>query len=150
MAILRVGLISDTHDLLRPEVLEYLSGSDHVLHAGDICSEPVLDALRQLAPLTAVRGNNDHGPWAQRLLESETIVLGGVTVHVIHDRKAVVLPPGVRVVVSGHSHKPLVEERGGVLHVNPGSAGPRRFTLPISAGELRIQDGRVTAHLVQF
>jgi putative phosphoesterase len=147
---LRVGLISDTHDLLRPEVLEYLRGSDHIVHAGDICSEAVLDALRQLAPLTAVRGNNDHGPWAQRLRAAETIDVAGVTVHVIHDRKGLVLPPGARVVVSGHSHKPMVEESQGVLYVNPGSAGPRRFKLPISAGELRIQDGSVAAHLVQF
>jgi putative phosphoesterase len=147
---LRVGLVSDTHDLLRPEVLDYLRGSHHIVHAGDICSEPVLDALRQLAPLTAVRGNNDGGPWAQALREAETIELGGVVIHVVHDRKALVLPPGVRVLVSGHSHKPLVEEGEGVLYVNPGSAGPRRFKLPISAGELRIRDGSVTAHLAQF
>jgi hypothetical protein len=147
---LRVGLVSDTHDLLRPEVLEYLRGSDHIVHAGDICSEAVLEALAQLAPLTAVRGNNDRGPWTQRLREAETVTLGGITVHVVHDRKALVLPVGAQVVVSGHSHKPLVEEHSGVLYVNPGSAGPRRFRLPISAGELRIRDGTVTAHLVQF
>jgi uncharacterized protein len=147
---LRVGLVSDTHDLLRPEVLDYLRGSDHIVHAGDICSEAVLQALRQLAPLTAVRGNNDRGAWAQRLRESETIELGGVTVHVVHDRKALDVPPGTKVVVTGHSHKPLVKESHGVLYVNPGSAGPRRFNLPISAGELHIRDGHVTAQLVQF
>jgi hypothetical protein len=147
---LRVGLVSDTHDLLRPEVVDYLRGSDHIVHAGDICGEAVLEALARLAPLTAVRGNNDRGPWAQRLREAETVTLGGITVHVVHDRKALVLPAGAQVVVSGHSHKPLVEEHAGVLYVNPGSAGPRRFHLPISAGELRIRDSKVTAHLVRF
>jgi hypothetical protein len=148
--LLRVGLISDTHNLLRPEVLEYLRGSDHIVHAGDICGDEVLQALAQLAPLTAVRGNNDNGPWAKRLREAETVQLAGVAVHVVHDVKELVLPASVQVVVSGHSHKPGVEQRDGVLFVNPGSAGPRRFKLPISAGELRIADGAVTAHLVQF
>jgi putative phosphoesterase len=110
----------------------------------------VLQALAQLAPLTAVKGNNDRGPWAQRLRETETMRLGGIGIHVVHDLKELVLPPGARVVVSGHSHQPKVEERDGVLYVNPGSAGPRRFKLPISAGELRIAQGQVAARLVQF
>jgi putative phosphoesterase len=147
---LRVGLVSDTHDLLRPEVLAYLRGSDHIVHAGDICGEAVLAALRALAPLTVVRGNNDRGAWAAALPQAATVRLGGVAVHVIHDLKELALPAGVRVVVSGHSHQPKVQEREGVLYVNPGSAGPRRFKLPISAGELRIADGGVTAQLVQF
>lgn len=147
---LRVGLVSDTHDLLRPEVLEYLRGSDHIVHAGDICGEAVLQALAELAPLTVVRGNNDRGAWAQRLREAETVELAGIAVHVVHDLKELKLPPGARVVVSGHSHQPKVEEREGVLYVNPGSAGPRRFRLPISAGELRIAAGAVTAQLVSF
>ena len=150
MQPLRIGLISDTHNLLRPEVLDWLRGCDHILHAGDICGEAVLQALGQLAPLTAVRGNNDLGPWAQSLRTTETVRFGEVVVHVLHDLHELVLPPGVRVVVSGHSHKPRVEEREGVLYVNPGSAGPRRFRLPISAGELRIAAGEVTARLVQF
>jgi hypothetical protein len=147
---LRVGLVSDTHDLLRPEVLDYLRGSDRIIHAGDICGDAVLQALRALAPLTVVRGNNDRGPWAGSLPEQVTAHLGGVAVHVVHDLKELLLPEGVRVVVSGHSHKPKVEEREGVLYVNPGSAGPRRFRLPISAGELRIAGGEVTVGLQEF
>ena len=147
---MRIGLVSDTHNLLRPQVLEYLRGSDHILHAGDICGDAVLQALAQLAPLTAVRGNNDRGEWAQRLPEAVTVELGGVAVHMIHDLKELVLPAGARVVISGHSHKPKVEERAGVLYVNPGSAGPRRFKLPISAGEVLVEGGEVRANLVAF
>jgi putative phosphoesterase len=146
----RVGLISDTHDLLRPEVLEALRGSDHILHAGDICGPEVLEGLAKLAPLTAVRGNNDQGAWARRLRETETIALAGVVIHVVHDLKELLLPPAARVVISGHSHKPKVEERDGVLYVNPGSAGARRFKLPISAGELVIDGGKVSARLLTF
>ena len=149
-ATLRIGLVSDTHDLLRPQVLDFLRGSDHIVHAGDICDESVLQALAALAPLTAVRGNNDRGAWAARLPEAETVELAGVRLHVVHDLKELALPVGARVVVSGHSHKPRVEERDGVLYVNPGSAGPRRFRLPISAGELRVASGQVSAHLVEF
>jgi putative phosphoesterase len=147
---LRIGLVSDTHNLLRPEVLDYLRGADHIVHAGDICGEPVLEALRALAPLTVVRGNNDRGSWAEPLPAAETVRFGAVAVHVVHDLQDLALPPGVRVVVTGHSHKPKVEEREGVLYVNPGSAGPRRFKLPISAGELRIAGSEVSARLVQF
>jgi putative phosphoesterase len=147
---LRIGLVSDTHNLLRPEVLDFLRGCDHILHGGDICGPEVLEALRAMAPLTAVRGNNDVGAWARRLHVTETVRFGEVAVHMIHDLKELELPAGVRVVVSGHSHKPLVHERDGVLYVNPGSAGPRRFKLPISAGELRIAGPEVTAQLVQF
>jgi putative phosphoesterase len=146
----RVGLVSDTHNLLRPEVLAYLRGSHHIVHAGDICGDAVLQALAQLAPLTAVRGNNDHGKWAQRLPEATTVEIAGIAIHVVHDLNDLVLPHGARVVVSGHSHKPKVEEREGVLYVNPGSAGPRRFKLPISAAELRIDQGRVSAQLMAF
>src|SRR4051812_16261119 len=108
---LRIGLVSDTHDLLRPEVLDYLRGADHIVHAGDICSEPVLVALRQLAPLTVVRGNNDRGAWAQEIPHHTTVHFGSVAVHVLHDLKELQLPAGVRVVATGHSHKPLVQER---------------------------------------
>jgi putative phosphoesterase len=145
----RVGLISDTHNLLRPAALEFLRGSDHIIHAGDVCRPEVLEALRAIAPLTAVRGNNDQGDWAQALAQQELLDIGGVRVLVIHDLADLrELPPGIRVVASGHSHKPEVQERGGVVYVNPGSAGPRRFRLPISVGELRIEHGHVSARTV--
>jgi putative phosphoesterase len=150
---LRIGLVSDTHDLLRPEVLDYLRGSDHILHAGDLCGEAVLQALAHVAPLTAVRGNNDRGAWAQQLREREVLRLGGATLLVVHDIADLRRAPdtaGAGTVITGHSHQPRIEQREGVLYVNPGSAGPRRLKLPISAGELIVQQGRVTAHLVTF
>jgi uncharacterized protein len=149
----RVGLISDTHGLLRPEVLAFLHGCDHVVHAGDVCDPGVLEALAALAPVTAVRGNNDRGSWASSLRETELFQLGEVFVYAIHDLAELDIEPvaaGVRVVVSGHSHKPSVEHRGGVLYVNPGSAGPRRFRLPISAGELIVTGSSVSARTVEF
>jgi hypothetical protein len=140
-------LISDTHGLLRPEALAFLRGADHIVHAGDIGDPGILEALRRLAPVTAVRGNNDHGTWARAVPSSANVQIDGVTIHVLHDVKELQLQPGVRVVVSGHSHKPRVEERDGVLYVNPGSAGPRRFTLPIALGELRISGETVRARI---
>lgn len=151
--MLRIGLISDTHGLLRPEVLDFLRGSDHILHAGDICDASVLEALRALAPVTAVRGNNDHGGWAAGLGHTDTVTFEAVRVHVIHDISEVdadLAGQGIHAVIHGHSHRPAVEERRGVLHVNPGSAGPRRFKLPISAGELRVDGGSVSARIVEF
>jgi putative phosphoesterase len=151
-AMLRVGLISDTHDLLRPEALELLRGSDHIIHAGDLCSPRILDELGTLAPVTAVRGNNDRGPWAKRLRETELVRLGEIFVYAIHDVAELDIDPGaagVRVVVCGHSHKPRVEERDGVWYVNPGSAGPRRFTLPIAIGELAVDGDTVTPRIVE-
>lgn len=147
---LRVGLVADTHGLLRPPVLDWLRGSDHVIHAGDLCDEAVLAALRALAPLTVVRGNNDRGAWAAALPEAATVTLGGVAVHVVHDLKELELPPGVRVVVCGHSHHPKVQEREGVLYVNPGSAGRRRFKLPICVGELLINGREVMPRVVEL
>jgi len=151
--MLRVGLISDTHGLLRPEAVAFLRGSDRIIHAGDICDPRILDELATLAPVTAVRGNNDHGPWAERLLETEFLQAGEALVHVIHDVALLGIEPnaaGVQVVVSGHSHKPRVERRDGVLYVNPGSAGPRRFNLPIAAGELLIDGNSVSARITEF
>ena len=148
----RVGVISDTHDLVRPEALRALRGSDLVLHAGDICGPDVLQALREIAPVIAVRGNNDHGPWADALPETAMVELGSVCVLMVHDIKT--LRPGatggVRVVISGHSHRPSREVRDGVLYFNPGSAGPRRFTLPISLGRLDVTGERVRTPLVDL
>ena len=144
---LRVGLISDTHNLLRPEAAAFLRGSDLIVHAGDICEPAVLDALRAIAPTTAVRGNNDHGTWAAALRESELVEVGAVLLYAIHDIAGIDIDPeaaGVRVVVSGHSRQPSAEKRGGVLFVNPGSAGPRRFTLPISIAELTVDGAEVS------
>ena len=142
--MLRIGLVSDTHSLLRPEAEAYLAGSDHIVHGGDIGHAGILERLRAIAPLTAVRGNNDHGTWAEALPETEWLEVGGILVLAVHDLALLDVDPraaGVRVVISGHSHQPGVEERDGVLFVNPGSAGPRRFRLPISAGELLIDEG---------
>ena len=150
---MRVGLISDTHGLLRPEVLAFLEGSDHIVHGGDICDSGVLEKLAVIAPVTAVRGNNDRGAWASSLRETELIKLGDVFIYAIHDLAELEIEPGavgVRVVISGHSHKPSVEHRDGVLYVNPGSAGPRRFKLPISAGELILEGGVASARIVEF
>ena len=149
----RVGLISDTHGLLRPEAVDFLRGSDLIVHGGDICDPAILTALAAIAPLVAVRGNNDHGAWAERLSESELFQVGGAFVYAIHDVAAIDIDPraaGVQVVVSGHSHRPSVRRDDGVLYVNPGSAGPRRFKLPISVGELTIDGSSVAARTVEL
>jgi len=150
---LRVGLVSDTHGLLRPEVRAFLRGSDHIVHAGDICDPAILEDLAGIAPVTAVRGNCDRGPWAEGLQVTETLRVGGCLLHVIHVLDQLELEPGelgIRVVVFGHSHQPLVEERAGVLFVNPGSAGPRRFSLPVAVGELFIAGSRVWARTTEL
>lgn len=149
---IRVGLISDTHGLLRPEAEAWLQGSDFIVHAGDIGDPAILERLARIAPLTVVRGNNDNAPWARDVPHAARLQAGGLTLHVLHDLAELDIDPrssAVDVVVAGHSHKPLIEERDGVLFVNPGSAGPRRFSLPISAGELLI-DGqqRSARHVV--
>ncbi|WP_206951848.1 metallophosphoesterase family protein [Trinickia acidisoli] len=148
--LVRIGLISDTHNLVRPEVLAWLAGVDAILHAGDICTPDVLDALAQIAPVTAVRGNNDRGAWADALPAATTLTLAGISIHVVHDIADLRGdPPAQRVdvVVTGHSHKPAIVTRDGVLFVNPGSAGPRRFKLPVSAGLLIVEQARVRAEL---
>ena len=150
---IRVGLISDTHGLIREQALEALAGCTHIIHAGDIVTPAILDRLREIAPLTAVRGNNDRGDWTRSLPEFEVVEFGPLLVYVRHDWSELDIDPvaaGFRVVVCGHSHKPVVETREGVLYVNPGSAGPRRFKLPISVGELRIDGSRVHAKIVQL
>ena len=149
----RIGLISDTHGLLRPEALAFLQGSDFIVHGGDIGSPDILEQLGRIAPVTAVRGNNDREAWAMQVPETDFLQVGALFLYALHDLALLDIDPaaaGVRVVVSGHSHKPLVEERDGVLFVNPGSAGPRRFSLPISAGELIVNGEQVSARIEQF
>ncbi len=137
MARMVVGLVSDTHGLLRPEAIAALRGTTLIVHAGDVGGPDVLEQLARLAPVVAVRGNNDTGTWARRLPTRATHVVGTCTLLVVHDRKALREPPvGVDVVVSGHSHRPSVIRSGGVLYVNPGSAGPRRFSLPVTVARL--------------
>lgn len=147
----QIGVISDTHGLLRPEAKEALRGSDLILHAGDVCGFEVVEELRKVAPVTAVRGNNDHDPWGSRLPETVTVEIGGVRIHMLHDLHQLAIDPlaeGVKVVIVGHSHQPMRELRQGVLHFNPGSAGPRRFRLPISVGRLVVRAGRVRSRVV--
>ena len=149
----RIGLISDTHNLVRPEAVAFLRGCDRIIHAGDIMGPGILEQLGELAPVVAVRGNNDRGAWADRLRESELIEFEGVALYVIHDIAQLDIEPkaaGVHVVVAGHSHKPSVERRDGVLFINPGSAGPRRFKLPVSMGELLISGSEVTGRTVEL
>jgi putative phosphoesterase len=149
----RVGLIADTHGLLRPAAIEALRGSDFIIHAGDIGDPAILDRLSEIAPVTAVRGNNDKGQWAARLPQSDLLRVGAASIYVIHDLAELDLDPaaaGHGVVVSGHSHRPMQESRDGVLFVNPGSAGPRRFTLPISLGYLLVSGDRAIAGLVEL
>ena len=150
---LRVGLISDTHGLLRPQAVEFLQGSDLIVHGGDICDAALLTALATIAPVIAVRGNNDHGDWAERLRASELFQVGDAFIYAIHDVAAIDIEPraaGVQVIVSGHSHQPSIRRDDGVLYVNPGSAGPRRFRLPISVGELTIHGASVTARTIEL
>jgi putative phosphoesterase len=149
----RIGVISDTHGLLRPQAVAALQGCDHIVHAGDIGNAEVLARLCEIAPVTAVRGNNDHGAWAEALAQTELVELGGLLVYAIHDRALLDIDPraaAVRVVIFGHSHKPAIDERDGVLYLNPGSAGPRRFRLPIALAELRVARGEIEARIVDL
>ena len=147
-----IGVISDTHGLVRPQAVEALAGVDMILHAGDIGNSAVLDSLRAIAPVVAVRGNNDKGDWAESLPDWEVVEIGTVSIYMLHDLKEIDINPAgtFQVVISGHSHKPAVEERRGVLYVNPGSAGPRRFTLPVSLARLRVKGSEATAQLVEL
>ncbi len=150
---LRVGVISDTHGLLRPEARAFLIGCDYIVHGGDVGAPQILDELAAVAPLIAVRGNNDSQPWSARLRETELIRIGGIFAYVIHDLAELDIDPdaaGVRVVISGHSHKPQVTERDGILYVNPGSCGPRRFKLPVSVAELIVTGSDVCARTIEL
>ena len=149
----RIGAISDTHGLLRPEAVDFLRGCEHIVHGGDIGNANVLAQLAALAPLTAVRGNNDTGKWAEGIPETALVEVAGVRIYVIHDLALIDVDPaamGVQVVVSGHSHRPKVERRGGVLYLNPGSAGPRRFRLPVAVGEVVVRGGEVEGRVVEL
>ncbi|HEU4368846.1 MAG TPA: metallophosphoesterase family protein [Methylomirabilota bacterium] len=145
-----LGVISDTHGLVRPEALAALAGVERIVHAGDIGAPEVLDALARIAPVTAVRGNNDRAAWAAGIPETDVVEVGGLALYVLHDLHELDLDPGAAgfaAVIAGHSHRPRVEERDGVVYVNPGSAGPRRFKLPISLARVTITNGRLDTEL---
>jgi hypothetical protein len=146
----RIGLISDTHGLVRPEARIALARVDHIIHAGDICDDRVLVELGRIAPVTAVRGNNDRGAWAGALPERDTVEIEEVRIHIVHDIADLDIDlqaENIKVVVTGHSHRPLMKMEGNVLFINPGSAGPRRFRLPVSLGFLEIAGGKAKARL---
>jgi uncharacterized protein len=150
-SIFRIGVISDTHGLVRPEALHALRGVDHILHAGDLGSPLVLDALRNVAPVTAVRGNVDHDEWARSLPASTIVELQGVDFYLLHNLDDLDLDPlaaGFAVVISGHSHRPRQEWVNGVLYFNPGAAGPRRFRLPVSLGEITLSGKEISSRLI--
>jgi len=149
---MHVGVISDTHGLLRPQAIRALRGSEHIVHAGDVGAREILEELKAIAPVTAIRGNIDEGAWAG-LPATELVELGGVSIYVLHDLTKLDLKPaaaGIKVVISGHSHVPKQETRDGVLYFNPGSAGPRRFQLPITVGRLLIAGGVVSGEIVKI
>ena len=148
-----VGVISDTHGLLRPEVIMELTGSDLIIHAGDIGGPEILDRLRKIASVVAVRGNADRGPWAKALPTAESVRVAAMDLYVLHDVSDLDLDPraaGFHAVISGHSHQPRIEHRNGVLFLNPGSAGPRRFTLPVSVARIHVRDSKLEVEIVQL
>lgn len=153
MTVTRVGLISDTHGLLRPEAVAALAGSEAIIHAGDVGGPEILASLARIAPVTAVCGNVDGGPWAARLSDAETVEIAGRRIHVRHISAEIDLDDRLGpldVVVTGHSHRPAIARSGGVLWVNPGSAGPRRFRLPVSVATLEISTDAVTARIIEL
>lgn len=148
-----IGVISDTHGLLRPEAVAELHDSDLIVHAGDIGKPEVLEALRKIAPVVAVRGNTDTGVWVRVLSKTEVIHVGDLYLYVLHDVHELDLDPAAadfKAVISGHSHRPSVEERNDVLFLNPGSAGPRRFNLPVSLARLHIREDTLEAEVIQL
>jgi len=148
-----IGIISDTHGLMRPEALAALHGSSAIIHAGDIGRESVLHTLQRIAPVYAVRGNNDTGEWAANIPIATHVTIAGILIHVLHDIAELNLALGTEpahVIITGHSHRPSIEKRQGTLFVNPGSAGPRRFTLPVSVAKLEIRDKKPTATLIEL
>ena len=148
-----VGVISDTHGLLRPEAVGTLRGSDYIIHAGDVGDAEILKQLNAIAPVTAVRGNVDREPWARKLPETQVLEAGGISIYILHSVADLDLKPeaaGFAAVVSGHSHIPKQEVRNGVLYFNPGSAGPRRFKLPVNVGRLVIEGGKVRGEIMRI
>lgn len=146
-----IGVISDTHGLLRPEAVKVLQGSELIIHAGDVGKPEILDDLRQIAPVTAIRGNVDTGIWAQGLPQTRTVEIAGVRIYVIHnidDLSIDAAAIGYAAVISGHSHRPASTHKNGILFLNPGSAGPRRFNLPVSQALLRVMGKKVVAQLL--
>lgn len=148
-----IGVISDTHGLLRPEAVVALRGSEAIIHAGDIGDPEILKALERIAPVTAVRGNIDTAAWARALPETNVLEVSGLNIYVLHNLQELDLNPtaaGFAAVIFGHSHQPVIEDRKGILFFNPGSAGPRRFSLPISVGKLRVKAGRLHPELIEL
>jgi len=152
-SILQIGVISDTHGLLRPEAFATLAGSQAIIHAGDVGDPAILNELERIAPVTAVRGNIDIAPWAKALSQTNVLETGGVSLYVLHNINELDLDPaaaGFTAVIYGHSHKPSIERRKKVLFFNPGSAGPRRFSLPVSIGKLIVRDGKLMPELIEL
>lgn len=148
-----IGVISDTHGLLRPEAVNALRGVSQILHAGDVGAPEILEKLSEIAPVTAVRGNVDRDAWARKLPHSEVVEVDGVSIYMLHILDELDLKPeaaGFRVVIYGHSHVPKSEVKKGVLYFNPGSAGPRRFTLPVTVGKLVVKNGQVSSEIVDI
>jgi putative phosphoesterase len=148
-----IGVISDTHGLLRPEAFAALRGSDYIIHAGDIGDPSILKKLAGIAPVTAIRGNVDREPWAQKVPATNVLEVEGVSIYILHNLNELDLKPeaaGFGVVVYGHTHRPNQETRNGVLHFNPGSAGPRRFRLPVTIGRLEVKDHKVSGEIVEI
>lgn len=153
MKATRIGVISDTHGLLRPEAVAALAGSDYIIHAGDVGDPAILDRLSQIAPVTAVRGNVDTGAWARKIPATNILEVAGLTVYVLHILEELDLKPeaaGLAAVIYGHSHKPASEMKNGVLYFNPGSAGPKRFDLPVSAGKMLVDGTRITTQIIEL
>jgi putative phosphoesterase len=149
----RIGLVSDTHGWVRPEALVALKGSEVIIHAGDIGKAEVLGHVGSIAPVIAIKGNNDRDLWAKKIPDALNLEINGVKIHVVHNVNELDADPakdGFRVIVSGHSHKPRVMERDGILFINPGSAGPRRFKLPVTVGTLWIKRGNVHGEIIEL